>query len=174
MMATQPRTTAAGLAPAASTAVLAVGITVLFSVTSRADGSYGGGFFFQQPSLDTTTVSVVDPDGSIHLERVPSLPSGLINLIFTLNGVSITPGGWVEKITWDPRISGQNGNSGAMNLINARPGVSAMFMPDHAMNIVVSIADKTLLPFSYNPGIVLPSRGSYYISGGAKPVTGPP
>ena len=50
--------------------------------------------------------------------------------------------------------------------------MSAKFMPESVLIIVVSIADKNLLPFSCDPGIVLPSRGNYYISGGAKPVMG--
>ncbi len=143
-------------------------ITVTFSCTHHADGSFGGGATYTQTGSTPDMGSIVDANGKIDFDKAPDTPAGYndnVDITFTLETpCSVSPDNTTLDIAWATqygpgmKVTDEDGND--------TNEMSVAFDPAHPNVITVLDKDDDSNTYNYKPAVELirPGLNNYYIS----------
>lgn len=143
-------------------------ITVVFSCTRNADGSFGGGATYTQAGSTPDMGNIVDADGQIHFDRATGDAEGYnnnVDITFTLETpCTVTPGNTTLDIAWATqygpgmKVTDEQGNPTSE--------MSVQFDPNQPNVITILDKDDDSNTYHYKPAVELIREGlnNYYIS----------
>lgn len=147
----------------------ALNITVNFTSTQAADGSYAGTVTFTQMPSSPPMNGVVDINGNINLDNLPgnSNYNWAIGINFTLNAVVKDRNGNSVQCVWATPTS----KACSVYAADGTPATNMVVSRDPGNPLYMTIANpnndqsksKANRTYTYKPGVMLPTVNNYFI-----------
>lgn len=144
-------------------------IEVTFNCThNAAEGSFGGGATYRQTGSMPDMGSVVDADGSIHLDRAASFDSSVFNnnvdvYLTLVSPANVSPDNTTTPIAWATQY-GQGVTLHPPEGGGTAGEFSVETVPGNPNQILIRDKDDDSNTYRYKPAVELLEHGHYYIS----------